>query len=85
MLCGSQQQAVFGGRTDDERRLLRPWERRVEANISDEGEEDGVRDRSNKWMYLCNRGILLLKGDLSAEHREVRPWAGHMGDSGDAS
>lgn len=68
VFCVSQQQAVFGGWTDDHRGLLRPRERRVEVDISDEGEEDGVRGRGNKRLYLCDGGILPLKGDLSAKH-----------------
>lgn len=68
VFCVSGQQAVFGGRTDNYRGLLRRRERRMETNISDEGEEDGVWGRGDKWLYLCNRGILLFKRDLSAEH-----------------
>lgn len=85
VFCVSQQQTVFGRWTDDYRRLLWHRERRVEANVCDEGEEDGVWGCGNKWMYLCNRRILLLKRDLPAEHWEVWPWAGLMGDSGDSS
>lgn len=68
VLCVSGQHAVFGGWTDDYRRLLQHRERRMEADICDEGEEDGVWGCHNKWLYLRYRRILLLERDLSAEH-----------------
>lgn len=85
MFCVSGQHAVFGGRTDDDRRLLQHRAGRMEANIGDEGEEDGVWRCGDKRLYLCNRRILLLKRDLSAEHREIRPSAGLLGDCWDSA
>lgn len=85
VLCFSGQHAVFGGWTDDHRRLLQHRERRMETNISNEGEEDGVWSCGYKWLYLCNRGLLILKRDLSAEHWEIRPSAGLLGDCGDSA
>lgn len=85
VLCVSGQHAVFGGWTDDCCRLLQHREGGMEAGISDEGEEDGVWGWGDKWLYLCNWGILLLKRDLSAEHWEVQPSAGHLGDCGDSA
>lgn len=83
VLCIPEQHAVFGGWTDDGRRLLQCREGWMEAHIGDEGEEDGVRCCGDKWLCLCKRGILLLKRDLSAEHWEVWPSAGLLGDCGD--
>lgn len=85
VLSFSGQHAVFSGRTDDHRRLLQHGERRMEANISNEGEEDGVRGCGDKRLHLCNRRIFLLKGDLPAEHWEIRPSAGLLGDCGDSA
>lgn len=68
MFCFSGQHAVFSRRTNDHRRLLQYGERRMEAGISDEGEEDGVRGCGDKRLYLRNWRIFLLKGDLPAEH-----------------
>lgn len=85
MLCLAAQHAVFGGWTDDCCRLLQRRQGRMEANISDEGEEDGVWSSGDKWLYLRNRGILLLKRDISAERGKVRPSAGLLGDRRDSS
>lgn len=71
VFCVSQQQAVCGGWTDNDCRLLRHRERRVETDIGDEGEEDGVWGRGNKWLYLRNRWILVLQRDLPSKHREI--------------
>lgn len=78
-----EQHAVFGGRTDDSCRLLQCGEGWMEAHIGAEGEENGVRCCSDKRVCLCERGIFLLKRDLSAEHWEVWPSAGLLGDRGD--
>lgn len=68
MFCVAGQHALFGGWTDDCRGLLQHREGQMEADISDEGKEDGVWGRGDKWLYLCNGGLLVLKRDLSAEH-----------------
>lgn len=80
-----KQQTVPGWWTDDCGRLLPPRGRRVEACILDEGEEDGVWCCGDKWLYLCDGGIFLLKRDLSAKHWKIRPRAGLLGDCRDSS
>ncbi len=85
VFCVSGQHAVLGGWADDHCRLLQHRQRRMETDISDEGEEDGVWGCGNKWLYLCNWGILLLERDVSAEHWEIRPSAGLLGDCWDSA
>lgn len=73
VLSSVWKQALLGWWTNYNHRVLWPGTKWVERDGAHDGEEDGVRGCHHEWVHLRHRRVLLLKGDVSPEHWEIRP------------